>query len=96
VRQTDGQTPRQWLRRAKHSAVARTKKVYKKSPANAKGTHDSGACSKAHCEQNLSWPIPIILPLSIYSVLSTLASGRDRYRAAVLAGNRKFFLPPVT
>jgi len=25
--QTDGQTPRRWLRRAKHSALARNKKV---------------------------------------------------------------------
>jgi len=27
------------------------KEVIQESPANAKGTPDSGACMKAHCEQ---------------------------------------------
>jgi len=48
---------------------------------------DSGACLKAQCIQNLSSPIQqlifdtVIIKASIYSILFTLNSGRNRSSA---------------
>jgi len=63
--------------------------IDKKSPANAKGNAPQRCMFKGPVRTKSKLTDPS------NDVLFTLAKERDRSRAAVLAKNRKFFLPSV-
>jgi len=57
-------------------------KKQQKSSANAKGMHNSGACLKARCKQNLSLPI---LAKMFLLHLPEGAGQHNQSRSAILA-----------